>query len=547
MPSWLRTSPIKLGLISVWLFVCATVRFLSIPDEGRYADISRHMFESGDWLVPRLDGLPFIHKPPMLHWLSSIAMHIFGVHVWVVRLVPVLAASLLLIGTYLFVRKYLSQKIAELSILMMATNLLFFGSSQYVNHDLLLATGITLSVFCLVDFSLCNRKAMLFLGYFFAASAFLTKGLIGILIPGMILLPWLLYTRQYKRIPAFFNPFALLFLAALTLPWLYQMQQIYPDFLHYFFIDQQFNRFHSNQFNNKQSWFFYLVILLVSLLPWLLTLRWTGLRTILQQQRLNLIGQLLIWWLVSVVIFFSIPPSKLAGYILPALTPLIILCAVAFEKSTLNTQQLTRMQKYAPAAFVCLLGFVLAATLYFIPLDFNLSSVQKWQITLMAALLVYSPLLFLQLLHRHKLEYAHYVAACLIVLCSVVPFATRIFDIKNNHDQINFTAYIHPNTKVVFYDRYYYDLPFLLDLKQPVYVVTDWQNNVSDNYAQELSDGLQFEPERRAYLWTRAQLNGAIDRKAPMIVISSSHDNSLEQQAKQVIHNRNFDVLIFNE
>lgn len=547
MPSWLRTSPIKLGLISVWLFVCATVRFLSIPDEGRYADISRHMFESGDWLVPRLDGLPFIHKPPMLHWLSSIAMHIFGVHVWVVRLVPVLAASLLLIGTYLFVRKYLSQKIAELSILMMATNLLFFGSSQYVNHDLLLATGITLSVFCLVDFSLCNRKAMLFLAYFFAASAFLTKGLIGILIPGMILLPWLLYTRQYKRIPAFFNPFALLFLAALTLPWLYQMQQIYPDFLHYFFIDQQFNRFHSNQFNNKQSWFFYLVILLVSLLPWLLTLRWTGLRTMLQQQRLNLIGQLLIWWLVSVVIFFSIPPSKLAGYILPALTPLIILCAVAFEKSTLNTQQLTRMQKYAPAAFVCLLGFVLAATLYFIPLDFNLSSVQKWQITLMAALLVYSPLLFLQLLHRHKLEYAHYVAACLIVLCSVVPFATRIFDIKNNHDQINFTAYIHPNTKVVFYDRYYYDLPFLLDLKQPVYVVTDWQNNVSDNYAQELSDGLQFEPERRAYLWTRAQLNGAIDRKAPMIVISSSHDNSLEQQAKQVIHNRNFDVLIFNE
>ncbi|WP_288416512.1 glycosyltransferase family 39 protein [uncultured Acinetobacter sp.] len=547
MPSWLRTSPIKLGLISVWLFVCATVRFLSIPDEGRYADISRHMFESGDWLVPRLDGLPFIHKPPMLHWLSSIAMHIFGVHVWVVRLVPVLAASLLLIGTYLFVRKYLSQKIAELSILMMATNLLFFGSSQYVNHDLLLATGITLSVFCLVDFSLCNRKAMLFLGYFFAASAFLTKGLIGILIPGMILLPWLLYTRQYKRIPAFFNPFALLFLAALTLPWLYQMQQIYPDFLHYFFIDQQFNRFHSNQFNNKQSWFFYLVILLVSLLPWLLTLRWTGLRTMLHQQRLNPVGQLLIWWLVSVVIFFSIPPSKLAGYILPALTPLIILCAVAFEKSTLNTQQLTRMQKYAPAAFVCLLGFVLAATLYFIPLDFNLSSVQKWQITLMAALLVYSPLLFLQLLHRHKLEYAHYVAACLIVLCSVVPFATRIFDIKNNHDQINFTAYIHPNTKVVFYDRYYYDLPFLLDLKQPVYVVTDWQSNVSDNYAQELSDGLQFEPERRAYLWTRAQLNGAIDRKAPMIVISSSHDNSLEQQAKQVIHNRNFDVLIFNE
>ena len=111
--------------------------------------------------------------------------------------------------------------------------IIFFGSSQYVNHDLLLATGITLCVFCLVDFSLSRRKSMLFLGYFFGAAAFLTKGLIGILIPGMILLPWLIYTQQFKRIPAFFNPMALIFLGVLIGPWLYSMQHQYPNFLHY--------------------------------------------------------------------------------------------------------------------------------------------------------------------------------------------------------------------------------------------------------------------------------------------------------------------------
>ena len=183
---------------------------------------------------------------------------------------------------------------------MMATNLLF-GSSQYVNHDLLLATGITLSVFCLVDFSLCNRKAMLFLGYF-CRLCLLTKGLIGILIPGMILLPWLLYTRQYKRIPAFLIRLLCYFWRHLPYRGCIKCSKFIQIFA-LLFIDQQFNRFHSNQFNNKQSWF-YLVILLVSLLPWLLTLRWTGLRTMLHQQRLNPVGQLLIWWLVSVVIFF---------------------------------------------------------------------------------------------------------------------------------------------------------------------------------------------------------------------------------------------------
>ncbi len=63
------------------------------------------MVESGDWLTPRIDGLPFMHKPPLLHWLSSIFMELFGVHVWVLRLVPVLAGTLMLVGLFLFVKK----------------------------------------------------------------------------------------------------------------------------------------------------------------------------------------------------------------------------------------------------------------------------------------------------------------------------------------------------------------------------------------------------------------------------------------------------------
>ncbi|MGM7375341.1 dolichyl-phosphate-mannose--protein mannosyltransferase, partial [Acinetobacter baumannii] len=89
------------------------------------------------------------------------------------------------------------------------------------------------------------------------AAAFLSKGLIGILIPGMILLPWLIYTKQWKKIPSLLNPLAILLFLLIVSPWLYLVQSKYPQFLHYFFIDQQFNRFSSKEFNNKQPWCFY--------------------------------------------------------------------------------------------------------------------------------------------------------------------------------------------------------------------------------------------------------------------------------------------------
>ncbi|MGM7375745.1 ArnT family glycosyltransferase, partial [Acinetobacter baumannii] len=75
------------------------------------------------WLTPRIDGLPFMHKPPLLHWLSSMFMELFGVHVWVLRLVPVLAGTLMLVGLFLFVKKHISENVAQLTVIILATNL----------------------------------------------------------------------------------------------------------------------------------------------------------------------------------------------------------------------------------------------------------------------------------------------------------------------------------------------------------------------------------------------------------------------------------------
>jgi len=503
------------------------------------------MFESGDWLIPRINSLPFMHKPPLLHWLSSIFMELFGMHIWVLRLVPVLAATLMLVSLFLFVRKHISERLAQLTAIILGTNLLFFGSSEYINHDLLLASWITVSVLCFVDFTISARKSILFLGYFAGAAAFLSKGLIGVLIPGMILLPWLLYTKQWKKIPSLLNPFAILLFILLVSPWLYAVQLKYPQFFHYFFIDQQFSRFSSKEFNNKQPWYFYLIILFVSYLPWIFASRFQSIKTVFQNYKQSTLLALLIWWFISVTVFFSIPPSKLAGYILPAVPPLAVFLALVINQ-VIESDYKTKLQVWGLPIFIMLVGIGITATPHFIRAHQPFFQNQALFIYTIGALLIVLPLALVWLYKNQKLNYLNYFFISLIVLCSSVPFAVRILDTKNNVGQASFAEYMTPSTKIVFYNYYFYDVPFLLQLKQPVYIVNQWDAVHSDSASLEIKDGLLFEPQRKKYLWSEQQLQDALTQKQDLILVSQPNNFATKDPSVKKLHYRNYDVFIFH-
>jgi len=545
MQQWLRSSKFLLIFLPIWLFVLSWIRPLSVPDEGRYGDISRSMFESGDWLIPRINSLPFMHKPPLLHWLSSIFMELFGMHIWVLRLVPVLAATLMLVSLFLFVRKHISERVAQLTAIILGTNLLFFGSSEYINHDLLLASWITVSVLCFVDFTISARKSILFLGYFAGAAAFLSKGLIGVLIPGMILLPWLLYTKQWKKIPSLLNPFAILLFILLVSPWLYAVQLKYPQFLHYFFIDQQFSRFSSKEFNNKQPWCFYLLILFVSCLPWIFASRFQSIKTVFQNYKQSTLLALLIWWFISITVFFSIPPSKLAGYILPAVPPLATFLALVINQ-VIESDYKTKLQVWGLPIFTILVGIGITATPHFIRAHQPFFQNQALFIYTIGALLIVLPLALVWLYKNQKLNYLNYIFISLIVLCSSVPFAVRILDTKNNVGQTSFAEYMTPSTKIVFYNYYFYDVPFLLQLKQPVYIVNQWDAVHSDSASLEIKDGLLFEPQRKKYLWSEQQLQNALTQKQDLILVSQPNNFATKDPSVKTLHYRNYDLFIFH-
>jgi 4-amino-4-deoxy-L-arabinose transferase-like glycosyltransferase len=113
-----------LVLGTVWLSALAGVRSLMLPDEGRYVGVAWQMLNSGNWLLPTLDGLPFFHKPPLFYWLTGLALQMFGANDWAARVASILGALIAAGALYLFVKHYADKRLATLSVVVLVTDVL---------------------------------------------------------------------------------------------------------------------------------------------------------------------------------------------------------------------------------------------------------------------------------------------------------------------------------------------------------------------------------------------------------------------------------------
>ena len=147
-----------IALLWLFLLVLASLRPLSLPDEGRYADVGRWMLMSGDWLAPRLNGIPFFHKPPLLHWLQAFSFGVLGVGAWSARLVPAIHAGLMLVVMYLAARTCKSEKFARNAVLILGSSVGFLISGQYLNHDMLVAAWISVATVSYTHLTLPTKR-----------------------------------------------------------------------------------------------------------------------------------------------------------------------------------------------------------------------------------------------------------------------------------------------------------------------------------------------------------------------------------------------------
>lgn len=334
-----RKSWLSIALLWLFLLVLAASRPLTLPDEGRYAEIGRWMLLSGDWLTPRLNGLPFFHKPPLLHWLQAITLQGFGETPWSARLVPAAHAGLMLVAMYLAARRMADEATARRAVWMLGGSLTFLYGGQFVNHDMMVATWIGVAIWCFAAAIVsegATRQWLALAGFAACAMGVLSKGLIGLVLPGLVLFVWLFVARLWRHVPRLPWLSGILLLLVLALPWFVLVERVHPGVFDYLIIGQHFRRYTGDTFNNQWPVWSYLAVMLVLLFPWAFLVLADALQALWRRRvpvrRAPSPWPALLWvWLIAITVFFTIPKSKLVGYILPVMPPLALLAALFWQ------------------------------------------------------------------------------------------------------------------------------------------------------------------------------------------------------------------------
>ncbi|HEY7084244.1 MAG TPA: glycosyltransferase family 39 protein [Hyphomicrobiaceae bacterium] len=356
------TNAMVLGLaVFLWLAALAWLRPLSLPDEGRYVGVALEMLWSGNWLQPTLDTLPYFHKPPLFYWLTAASLGTFGINVWAARLGSLLAATGCALGLHHFLWRWSGHAHARVALLVLLTAPFFYGGAQFANLDMLVAACISGTILCAAHAVLgapdAARPSRLALAgaYALAALGLLAKGLIGIVIPAIVIGIWLVFLgRAWMILRLVWLPGLALF-AAIGLPWFLLMQARYPGFFEYFFVHHHFERFAAQGFNNPQPFWFLVVVFVALTLPWSAFLIEAARACAHSEPRgRSRQIQALMWiWLVSTLVFFSIPKSKLIGYVMVALPPLGALAAEGLLRAAGTQARTWAMRAAAGAVAIC--------------------------------------------------------------------------------------------------------------------------------------------------------------------------------------------------
>jgi 4-amino-4-deoxy-L-arabinose transferase-like glycosyltransferase len=361
-------------LACAWLAFSIGLRPLTLPEEGRYVSIAWEMLRSGNWIVPTQDGLPFFDKPPLFYWLTAASMEVFGTNAAAARFAPLLGAFVGAIGMYRFARRWAGERVARWATLALLTMPFFFGGAQFANLDMLVAACMALAVFLAAHAVLLARAGLPLRGalvgaWMAAALGVLAKGLIGIVLPTLVIVVWLLATRQARAILLLLSPLGLALFALVVVPWFIAVQIQYPGFAHYFFVYQHFERFAAGGFNNVRPWWFFIVVLPALTLPWSLWLLRSTFGARASEAAETALWRRLMWiWLGAVLLFFSIPQSKPVGYVMAVLFPLAALIGDAVVAAGRDAGPMMRRASVASvlvAAGICLVAVI--ASSRFVP------------------------------------------------------------------------------------------------------------------------------------------------------------------------------------
>lgn len=321
-------------LIALALFLAGVGAIgLYETDGARYPEVAREMIETGDYITPKIDYIKFFDKPIMHYWLVVSAIKVFGPNELGALFWTALLAALGALLIYDLGRLLVDRRTGLLAGLCLATTFAYYGVAHISSMDMTLTFFCTLFLYGFIRGYLAdkdgNKAGWYYLAYAAMAGALLTKGLIGLLIPAMVLGAWLVTTRQLALLKEIRLPQGLLILVLIAAPWFVAISLKHPDFPRYFFVQEHFLRYTTSMHRRSQPFFFYIVFMLIGGYPWLgfffkdLGQCWLGRKRDASPEQKTF--YLLFLWVLLIIAFFSISNSKLVTYITPVFPAMSLL------------------------------------------------------------------------------------------------------------------------------------------------------------------------------------------------------------------------------
>lgn len=307
-------------------------RRLINPDEGRYAEIPREMVASGDWTTPRLNDIKYFYKPPLQYWATAVAFTAFGEHHWTARLWPALTGFLGILLTGFAAARLYSPLTGLVAGAVLGSSVLWNAIGHANTLDMgvsFLLAGAVLALCLSQHGDSPESRRWLDGAWVLLALATLSKGLIGLVLPAATVVAYMLWQRDLGLLMRLRLLRGITILLAITAPWFIAVSLANPEFPHYFFIHEHFERFLTKAHGRYQPAWYFIPILLVGMIPWLGSLAqglWRG-RAGDESGRFSP-TRFMLAWTVVVFAFFSASSSKLPSYILPIFPTIAVLIGV---------------------------------------------------------------------------------------------------------------------------------------------------------------------------------------------------------------------------
>lgn len=405
------------------IFFIAAVLFFwmlgSVPiwssDEGRFSEIAREMWESKNFVTPTFYHVEFLEKPVFAYFLASLSQGLFGSNNFGARFPSACYALLGIFMTYFFARKFFDKDTAALAAALLTASIGYFLLGRFAIIDMLLTLLLSSSLFFMLTAHLQKKRNLYLLAYVLMGLSFITKGLVGVALPILIFFFYLLWTGNFSELKRMRLGWGIIIVLAVFVPWGIAVSIQEPEFSFQFITQQHLSRYTTGAFGRTRPIWFFLPIFFLLGFPWSVFFPQCVLREVIAPRaRQNLPERFLICWIVTVLVFFSIPQSKLPYYILPVTVPLALLAARTLRRTILADKAAASPEssfvmlifKVIGVIFL-LLSFGLLIYVYFLSKD-SRALMMKMVVVWSAVLVFAGVLISVHFFKKHRTEKALY-------------------------------------------------------------------------------------------------------------------------------------------